>query len=352
MASSERALMERVAAGEQEAFGLLFAPYRTMLSQFAAGRLGGDAHLAEDVVQEAALNAYRALVAGARPENLRAWLFTIVRNCASNARRAGRPSVPIEDHHEADASQDPALALARREYIASLMGALSELPERQRQALLGHTLEGHTYREIAIRQDSTVSAVKTLIHRARRSLGAAPRSALLPLPAAARRLAAFLGRGSLVGKAGTKGALGMAAQALSAAAITTGILMVVPGAGPGSVIAGGLPHRYHRAASHHVSRHTGSHRAPRQESPGRIHSEARHAIRQCLKGIRKPTHYTPAALLYARHHLATDVIEYTECPEQLTHELLRAIGHAPRRAIGHAPRGRRSLHPRRTSMPD
>ena len=209
--------MDRVAAGEQEAFGLLLAPYRAMLLQFAAGCLGGDAHLAEDIVQEASLNAYRALVAGARPENLRAWFFTIVRNCASNARRAGRTSVPIEEHHEADDSQDPALALARRERVALLMGALGELPDRQRQALLGHALEGHSYREIAIRQDSTVSAVKTLIHRARRSLGAAPHLALLPFPAGARRLAGLFTRGPFAGKAGgAKGVLGMAAQALGA----------------------------------------------------------------------------------------------------------------------------------------
>lgn len=184
MASCERVLMDRVAAGEQEAFALLFAPYRAMLLQFAAGRLGGEAQLAEDVVQEAALNAFRALAAGTRPENLRAWLFTIVRNCASNARRVGRTSIPIEDRHEADVSQDPALVLADRERLVLLMSALGELPDRQRKALLGHALEGHSYREIAVRLDSSVSAVKTLIHRARRSLGAASLPALLPLPGA------------------------------------------------------------------------------------------------------------------------------------------------------------------------
>jgi RNA polymerase sigma-70 factor (ECF subfamily) len=333
MASSERVLMDRVLAGEQEAFGLLFAPYRAMLLQFAAGRVGGDAHLAEDIVQEAALNAYRALVAGARPENLRAWFFTIVRNCASNARRAGRPSIPIEDHHEADASQDPALALAARERIALLMGALGELPDRQRQALLGHALEGHSYREIAIRQDSTVSAVKTLIHRARRSLGAAPRPALLPFSAGARRLAGLLARGPLTGKGGAKGALGMAAQALGAAAVTTGILMAVPGAGPGPVIAGGLPHHHRHATPAHraLRNHPGGHRRSAQGSSRRIHSEARRAIARCLNGTRKPGHYTPAALLYARHHLSPEIIEYTDCPELLTHELLHAISHDPRR---------------------
>jgi RNA polymerase sigma factor (sigma-70 family) len=359
MASSERVLIDRVAAGEQEAFGLLFAPYRAMLLQFAAARVGGDAHLAEDIVQEAALNAYRALAAGARPENLRAWLFTIARNCASNARRAGRTSVPIEEYHEADASQDPAQVLASRERLALLAGALGELPDRQRRALLGHALEGRSYREIAIRQDSTVAAVKTLIHRARRSLGAAPRPALLPFPAGARRLAGLLARGPFAGKDGARGALGAAAQALSAAVVTTGILMAVPGAGAGPVLAGGLPHHGRHAAPAHrtAHRHSGGHRPPTPAPPPppppprppappppptpassqRIHSEARHAIARCLHG--KSGHYTPAALLYARRHLPADVIEYTECPEQLTHQLLRAIGEHPR---GH--RSRQSPH--------
>jgi RNA polymerase sigma-70 factor (ECF subfamily) len=340
MASSERVLMGRVAAGDQEAFGMLFAPYRAMLLQFAAARLGGDAHLAEDVVQEAALNAYRALAAGARPENLRAWLFAIVRNCASNARRAGRPSIPIEDRHEADASQDPALALARREYVALLMGALGELPDRQRQALVGHALEGHSYREIAVRQDSTVSAVKTLIHRARRSLGAVARPALLPLPAGARRLAGLFGRGPFAGKAGgAKGALLIVAQALGAAAVTTGILLAVPGSGPSLGIAGGLPHHHHRTPTHRASHHhNGGHMRPTPESSRRVRSEAHHAIARCLKGTRKPGHYTTAALLYARHHLPADVIEYTDCPEQLTHELLRDVSHDSR---GHRSPSRR-----------
>ncbi len=342
MASSERMLMDRIAAGEQEAFGLLFAPYRTMLLQFAAGRLGGEAQLAEDVVQEAALNAFRALAAGARPENLRAWLFTIVRNCASNARRAGRPSIPIEDHHEADVSRDPALVLAGRERIALLMGALGELPDRQRQALLGHALEGHSYREIAVRLDSTVSAVKTLVHRARRSLGAASLPALLPFPRGARRTARLLARGPLAGKAGAKGAVGMAVQALGTAAVTTGILMAVPGAGPGTVIAGGLSHSTPTHRSSH--RHHGGHRRSTQGDSHaslerRIHSEARRAIAQCGNGTRKPGHYTTAALLYARQHLSTEYIEYTNCPGLLTHELLHAVSHDRH--------GHHSRHPRR-----
>ncbi|MGA9874602.1 MAG: RNA polymerase sigma factor [Solirubrobacteraceae bacterium] len=328
MASSEQVLMDRIAAGEPEAFGLLLAPYRAMLLRFAVGRLGGDADLAEDVLQEAMINAYRAIAAGARPEELRAWLFTIVRNCASNARRARRASIPLENHHEADTSQNPALAVAGRERMQLLMGAIGELPDRQRQALLGHVLEGRSYREIATRQESTVSAVKALINRARRNLAATAQPALLPFPAAARRLA-----GLLTGKEGAKGALAMVAQTLSTATLTAGILMAVPGTGPSPVIASGLPHHSHTASTRGSShRHHDNHGRPTHAAlERRIHNEARGAIAQCLRPTHKHRHYTPAALRYATHHLSTDVIEYTECREQLTRALLHALGGHPHR---------------------
>ena len=132
----------------------------------------------------------------------------------------------------------------------------------------------------------------------------------------------------------------MAAQALGAAAVTTGILMAVPGAGPSSAHrwrpVPSLPHNTPHRASR---RHPGGHRRPTQGDSRRIHSEARRAIEQCVRQTHKPRHYTPAALLYARNHLPTEAIEYTDCPEQLTHELLHTISRDPRR--------HRSPHPRR-----
>jgi DNA-directed RNA polymerase specialized sigma24 family protein len=59
------------------------------LLRFARRQLGSRAELAEDVLQEAFLNAYRHLAAGATtPQNTRAWLFAIVHNAAINAVRA------------------------------------------------------------------------------------------------------------------------------------------------------------------------------------------------------------------------------------------------------------------------
>jgi RNA polymerase sigma factor (sigma-70 family) len=80
-------LIERAAAGDGQAFAELVAPHRGELLRFAGRMLREDGQAGEEVVQEAMLNAYRALEQGTRPERLRPWLFQIVRNGALNSRR-------------------------------------------------------------------------------------------------------------------------------------------------------------------------------------------------------------------------------------------------------------------------
>jgi RNA polymerase sigma factor (sigma-70 family) len=163
-------------------------------------------HLAEDVLQDAMLNAYRAIAAGAMPENLEAWLFTLVRNCVVNTRRATRATVPLEDHHELAVEHSTSALLEQHEWMDWLTGAIGGLPVRQREALLGHVFEGRSHAEIATRQGTTVAAVKTLIHRARRGLAGSVsspwHSVSLPILAGARRLSTSFTRRSLAGKAG------------------------------------------------------------------------------------------------------------------------------------------------------
>ncbi|MGA2455544.1 MAG: RNA polymerase sigma factor [Solirubrobacteraceae bacterium] len=74
----------------EDKFEDLVRLHRAELTRFAVRQLGEHANQAEDVVQEALLNAHRALRAGTHPEHPRAWLFTIVHNAAVNATRGAR----------------------------------------------------------------------------------------------------------------------------------------------------------------------------------------------------------------------------------------------------------------------
>jgi RNA polymerase sigma-70 factor (ECF subfamily) len=328
-------------------FEELVKRHRRELTRFAVRQLGEHASLSEDVVQEALLNAHRAIVAGTCPEHPRAWLFTIVRNAAVNAARGARTTDEIEERRHGTADQTVPAAVEQSEWINWLMGAVHELPARQRDALVGHAFEGRSYREIAVRQQTTISAVKSLITRARRALSAdAPLPAVglgTPLAAGARALRALRVRGPLAGKAGgAKWLAGALAQAALAATVTTGVLMAVHGGSLSSVLASTGPVRLPEAGAHQTgvqataSRHRSASTRARER---KVHREARHAVRECMHGpLRR--HYGEAALQSAAHHLPTVALEYTECDWELRSAELRAAARRPRHPADSRRRGR------------
>jgi RNA polymerase sigma factor (sigma-70 family) len=316
----------------EDMFEQLVKLHRRELTRYAVRQLGEHAGLAEDVVQEALLNAHRAIVAGTFPEHPRAWLFTIVRNAAVNAARAARPTDEIEEREHGTADQAVPAAVEQSEWIDWLMGAVGELPARQRDALVGHAFEGRSYSEIAARQQTTVSAVKSLIGRARRALSAdssfSAAGAGAPLLAAARALRALRAHSPLAGKAGgAKGLMGGLSQAALAATLTTGVLMAVHGGSLSSVLASTGAPRLPGAGEHLVRAQTPASRhrsAGKRARERKVHREARRAVSECLHrgGVRG--RYGVAALQYASHHLPTLAFEYTECERVLRSAALRA----------------------------
>jgi RNA polymerase sigma-70 factor (ECF subfamily) len=123
---------------------------------------------AEDVTQTTFLNAYRAYVEkGNRPAKPQNWLISIAHNvCRQRFRQSARRPVEVSfDDDLADAIVDvdtPSGEDIRR--------ALSQLAFNQRAALVMRELEGRSYAEIADILKVSVSAVETLIFRARRAL--------------------------------------------------------------------------------------------------------------------------------------------------------------------------------------
>jgi RNA polymerase sigma factor (sigma-70 family) len=328
----------------EEMFEELVKRHRRELTRFAVRQLGEHASLAEDVVQEALLNAHRAIAAGACPEHPRAWLFTIVRNAAVNATRSARTTDEIEERQHSTADQAVAAAVEQSEWIGWLMGAVHELPARQREALVGHAFEGRSYREIAARQQTTIAAVKSLLTRARRALSedaSFPAVGLAaPLAAATRALRALHIRGPLAGKAGgTKWLAGALAQAALAATVTTGVLMAVHGGSLGSVLASAGPVRPPDAGARQtgvLARASRHRQASRRARERKVHREARHAVRECMRrGLHR--RYGEAALQSASHHLPADALEYTECNRELRAAELRAAARR-RPADSHRPR--------------
>jgi RNA polymerase sigma factor (sigma-70 family) len=307
--------------------------HQAELTRFAVRQLGEHANQAEDVVQEALLNAHRAIRAGTWPEHPRAWLFTIVHNAAINAARGTRLTDEIEERRYGTPDQTVAEAAEQNEWIDWLMGAVGQLPARQRDALVGHAFEGRSHREIAARLATTVPAVKSLIGRARHALSADssfPAAGLgTPFLAGARVFRALLTGGPLAGKAGgTKGLAGVLAQAALAATVTTGVLMAVHSGSAGTGLAATGPPRSPNTGEHRT--HEPSPRSGRNPARERnVHREGRRVVSECMHAGVVGRHYSEAALQFAAQHLTTDALEYTDCERQLDFAALQAAAKRP-----------------------
>jgi RNA polymerase sigma factor (sigma-70 family) len=123
---------------------------------------------AEDVAQTTFMNAYRALERGERPVKPQNWLIAIAHNvCRQRFRQAARRPTEVvfaEDVAEALVPSDDTPT------ATDIQRALGHLALNQREALVMRELEGRSYAEIAELLGTSVSAVETLIFRARRAL--------------------------------------------------------------------------------------------------------------------------------------------------------------------------------------
>ncbi len=207
-----------------QAFESLYRRYVKDVYHYALALLRNPAD-AEDVTQTTFLNAYRAYQRGIEIEKPQNWLIKIAHNVArTRYARASRrvKEVPLDDHVDA-------LAVAESDLpdLHEVMKALGRLPFNQRAALVMRELEGRSYAEISDTIGVSVSAVETLIFRARKSLrlkASAIRSlAVVPLPSSLFQF--FEGGGLATGGGGALagGFLIKAAVALVAGAVATGV---------------------------------------------------------------------------------------------------------------------------------
>ncbi len=122
---------------------------------------------AEDVTQTTFMNAHRAIERGEQPRNPQNWLITIAHNvCRQRFRQSQRRPAEVELNEEL------AEAVVEEDAISAedIRRALGHLAFNQRAALVMRELEGRSYQEIAEILGLSVSAVETLIFRARRAL--------------------------------------------------------------------------------------------------------------------------------------------------------------------------------------
>ena len=152
--------------GNDRAFERLYRKHAGDVYRYALVVLRNQAD-AEDVTQTTFMNAYRAFERGERPEKPQNWLIAIAHNvCRQRFRQSQRR--PTEVGYEDELAE----SVVEEDGVTAedIRRALGHLAFSQRSALVMRELEGRSYQEIAEILGTTVSAVETLLFRARRAL--------------------------------------------------------------------------------------------------------------------------------------------------------------------------------------
>ncbi len=173
--------IRRVLAGDRDAFGSLVARYGRRIHDLAR-RMLRDPFEAEDVVQHAFLNAYRALPRYDATRPFRHWLLRITSNLCRNRLVARRREPRARGGDEDDdglprldppARPDVPPGEDDRQESARLRQAVEALPDAYRLAVVLRYSQGLSLDEVAEITGEPMGTVKTHLHRARAALAKA-----------------------------------------------------------------------------------------------------------------------------------------------------------------------------------
>jgi RNA polymerase sigma-70 factor (ECF subfamily) len=134
-----------------------------------AKSLSANADSADDLVQETLIKAWKNQSSFAEGSNLKAWLFTILRNTFLSERRKRKFEVEDPDGVMAEKLSTHAGQTGHMDFLDFAV-AFQKLPEDQREALILIGAEGFSYEEAALMCGCAVGTIKSRVNRARTKL--------------------------------------------------------------------------------------------------------------------------------------------------------------------------------------
>jgi RNA polymerase sigma-70 factor (ECF subfamily) len=176
----EAALIQRCAAGDEDACAELVAEHQRMVYQLSLNLLG-DHNEALDLSQEVFLRVFRTIHRFRGQSSLRTWIYRIAVNQARNRHRFWRrrhraDQVSLDQHvaahgeFESGGELTPDRMLAQKLLADRLQRALDGLPFDQRTAIVLREIDGLSYEEIAFSLGVAIGTVKSRLTRARQAL--------------------------------------------------------------------------------------------------------------------------------------------------------------------------------------
>jgi RNA polymerase sigma-70 factor (ECF subfamily) len=175
-------LIQKIVDRDHQAFKSLVDRYQHLVIN-ACYNLIGNRQDAEDVAQEVFLQVYKSAQKFRGEAKISTWLYRIAVNRSLNFIRDHKRfgwlrnlSSLLEGERQrvaempAPNSDQPDLALQKKEQNVVVQREIASLPEKQRAAFVLHAYEGLPYQEIAQVLQLSLSSVESLIHRAKLNL--------------------------------------------------------------------------------------------------------------------------------------------------------------------------------------
>ena len=177
---NELELIQQLRAGDEQAFKSLVTNYQDLVYNTALGVVQNSED-AEDVAQEVFIQVFRSIDQFKGDARLSTWIYRITTTKALDHIRSRKRKKRFafitslfgpndELVHDPVDFQHPGVALDRKEQAALLFQMINQLPDNQKVAFTLHKTEELSYQEIADVMELSVSAVESLLFRARQNL--------------------------------------------------------------------------------------------------------------------------------------------------------------------------------------
>lgn len=171
---NESEWIHRAMQGDDNAFAMLVEVYQVPVYNLCYRMLGNPME-AEDAAQEAFLRAYKGINRYDPERRFATWLLSIAsHHCIDRLRRRKYPIRSLDEllpwQQKADDAPGPETALTQKENQEAVRKMLEQLGDHDRMVLILRYWYDLSYEEIAQSLSSSVSAVKSRLHRARRQL--------------------------------------------------------------------------------------------------------------------------------------------------------------------------------------
>jgi RNA polymerase sigma-70 factor (ECF subfamily) len=170
--AKEDTLIYRAQTGDEGAFADLMRAYHAFVYVIVIG-IVDNSHDAEEVVQDAFLNAYQGLKQLEDATKFKGWLAEITRNCARQWLRKQRgETVPIDEvsEHLLQTEDSPDEQLVRQEQRELIRRTMETLPQKDRDIARAFYLEGASYDQLTSAHGLSYNAIAFRLFRIKRKL--------------------------------------------------------------------------------------------------------------------------------------------------------------------------------------